>query len=446
MGFGSPYSPNFSTAETIASGGINMDTLRRAFKNILRSKYRTLLVSLVLALCVAVFASTLAGVDASEAATADMLEEYEQAAEATLEQTELLMTAIQVMAGRMPMSQEPMDEGIVDEILSMDNVEAVVPAVSGGFGEGETEQTDQPGGGGAMFMTRNAFTVMGVPLDSELDEEYSVLPVNIIDGQSLEEGESDTVLISEGLTDYFGAAVGDTIDIDGTSFEVAGIYTGSMMENQVYMSLSDAQDLLDMEGELSMLTVYAESTSTVDDVVDEIESEYPDLMVMAMSDMQSQFGDVVQREQERILGSVDENMAHIQSLGLSIMLVSGIAGVLLILGLMFYTVRERTKEIGTLKALGFSNPQIMKQFIYEGLYIGIIGGVVGLAVSTVAASLLSSWLLNTSETLDVTVSVVNSWSTLMIGLGMAVIAAALGSLYPAWRASRVSPMQALKHT
>ncbi|MDY6917601.1 MAG: ABC transporter permease [Chloroflexota bacterium] len=429
-----------------------MITLKRAFKNILRSRIRTLLVSLVLALCVAVFVSTIAGVEASESATAEMLDEYGEAAEATIEQTELAMTAIMVRAGMSfseggppsgAFGEEPIDEEVVDEISSMDDVEAVVPTVSAGIGEGGEGQAGFQGeGGGGFFVTRFDYMITGVPLDSTLDEKYQYLPVNIVDGRNLEEGDSDAVLISEDLTDYFGAGVGDSIEIEGSSFEVAGVYLSTMMNNEVYMDLAAAQDMLGMEGEVSSLTVYAESASAVDDVVDEIESEYPDFMVMAMSDMQSQFGDVIQREQERVLGSLDENLANIQSLGLSITIVSVIIGVLLIFGLMFYTVRERTKEIGTLKAIGFSNPEIMKQFMYEGLYTGLIGGVIGLAIAAAASSLLSSWLLNPSATLAVSTHV--TLFSVLLGIGVAIAAGALGSLYPAWRASRVSPMEALR--
>lgn len=431
-----------------------MTTLKRAFKNILRSRFRTLLVSLVLALCVAVFVSTIAGVEASEAATVEMLEEYGAAAEATIEQTELAMTAIMVRAGMNPSAgaptggafseEEPIDQDTVDEIASLDHVAAVVPTVSAGIGEGEdaTAGPGEPGMPGGGFGGRFDYMITGVPLDQALNEQYQYLPVNIVDGRSLEEADGDAVLISEDLTDYFEAGVGDTVDIEGSSFEVVGVYLSTMMNNEVYMGLSAAQDVLGMEGEVSSLTVYAESASAVDDVVDDIESEYPDLMVMAMSDMQSQFGDVIQREQERVLGSLDENLAHVQSLGLSITVVSGIIGVLLIFALMFYTVRERTKEIGTLKAIGFSNPQIMKQFMYEGLYTGLVGGVIGLGIAAAASSLLSSWLLNPSDTLQVSTHV--TLLSVLLGIGVAVAAGALGSLYPAWRASRISPMEALR--
>ena len=413
-----------------------MLTLKRAFKNLWRRRFRTLLVSLVLALCVAVFISTIVGVDASEAAATDMMEQYRAAAEAAVEETELWMRAMIVTGGAGPFSSPPIDEDVVDEVSSMDNVEAVVPMIMKGIGQ--REQGSSEGSFGSNF----EYIVHGVPLDRALDEQYHTLPVNIVDGRNLEEGEDDAILISEELTDYFETGVGDIFDIDGTELEVVGVYSSGIWQTDVFISLSTAQDVLSMEGQVSMLAVYAESTSALGDVADEIESEYPGSMAIPLSYVQSQFGDVIQQQQEEMLEEVSNSLHTIQNLGLRTILVSGIIGVLLIFGLMFYTVRERTKEIGTLKALGFSNPDIMKQFMYEGLYIGLIGGVIGLAVASVAASLFSSWLLNPSETLDVSVGI--TLGSMLLGLGLAVISGALGSLYPAWRASRISPMEALR--
>ena len=426
-----------------------MLTLRRAFKNILRNRFRTLLVSVVLALCVAVFVSTIAGVNASEDATAEMLANYEEIAGNTIEQTELSMTAITVgnMRGPMSESSDGISEDAVDEISAMDGVDAVVPTASGGFGEAEGGGGGFQGrggfGGGFGFMY--AYMINGVPLDSAVYEQYSALPTNIVDGRSLVEGDGYAVFIGEDLIDYFEAGVGDTINIEGTYFEVVGVYSSGVQENQVYMSLPIAQDLLGMQDQLTSMTVYAEDVAAVDDVVTEIQEAYPGYMVISMGDMQSQFGDRIVQQQEGIISTTEENLSSIESMGFGITVVSVVIGVLLIFGLMFYTVRERTKEIGTLKALGFSNRDVLKQFMYEGLYIGIIGGVIGLGIAAVSASVFSTWLLSPNETLDTTVSVTVTVGALLLGLGVAALAGALGSLYPAWRASRVSPMEALRN-
>jgi len=436
--------------------------LRRAFKNIWRSKIRTLLVSLVLALCVAVFVSTLAGVDASESTTKAMIEEYAEAAEATIEEAEQLVTAINVIgkptmssaqaveeqdleeAVVMEVTSSTIDEDIVDDISTFDGVEAVVPEVMESVGEIVTEES-QSDFDTMMVKWEIEYIILGVPLDPSLDEQYHILPANIVDGRSLEEGDDDAVLIGEELTDYFEAGVGDIIDIEGTDFEVVGVYSSSIWEKDVYMSLSSAQDLLDLEGKVTSLLVYAESVSAVDDIVAEIQSAYPDLLVFAYKDISSGSSEHIQHQQERMIARLNDDLSRIQTLGFNITLVSGIIGALLIFGLMFYTVRERTKEIGTLKALGVSNPDIMKQFMFEGLFIGLIGGAIGLGIAAVASSLFSSLLLSPGETLGTSISVSITLFSMLLGLGVAAIAAALGSLYPAWRASRISPMESLRH-
>ena len=215
-------------------------------------------------------------------------------------------------------------------------------------------------------------------------------------------------------------------------------------DKQVYMPLTTAQNLLGMNGNMSELTVYASNSSAVDNIVATIQSAYPDLRVFALQDMQAQFGSSIEQQQSTIINSTKGNLSSIENLGLEITIIAAIVGVLLIFGLMFYTVRERIKEIGTLKAIGFSNGEVMKQFMYEGIYVGLIGGVVGLALAAAAASGLSSLLLDPSETLGQSVSVHITALSIILGLVVAVLAGALGSLYPAWRASRVSPMESLR--
>lgn len=438
-----------------------MHTLRRALRNVWRRKFRTLLLSLVLALCVAVFVSTVAGVSASEAATETMMEEYGETAQATIEESEQSLLEIYVRNTEGGWDQAPeeppegealhvfsgtlvsrMDEDVIDEISSMDGVAAVVPLLRQSFGEERTEESQF----GIKVYMDIEYIINGVPTDSSLDEQYHFLPANMIDGRKLEEGDESAVLIGEELAEDFGVGVGDTITIEGMEFEVVGIYSSSILnERTVYMSLSDAQNLLGLEGKISDLTVHAEDLSTIDSVIADINTRYPNFQVNAYRDQGATHAEYIQHGQESLIARLGTDLAQIQSLGYSITIVAVIIGILLIFGIMFYTVRERTKEIGTLKALGFSNRDVMKQFMFEGLYIGLIGGAIGLAIAVVSASAFSSWLLNPTETLDTSVSVSITLASMLLGLGVAVIAGALGSLYPAWRASRVSPMEALRN-
>ena len=133
---------------------------------------------------------------------------------------------------------------------------------------------------------------------------------------------------------------------------------------------------------------------------------------------------------------------------------------LIVLFVMLYTVRERTKEIGTLKAIGFSNWNVMSQFMLEGVLLSLLAGVVGVAIGSVAAPFLSSILLPTvnpfggsggfrdgilgaSTSSQVTVTL--DPQLMLIAFGAAVLLGALGSLYPAWRASRTRPAEAMRY-
>jgi putative ABC transport system permease protein len=118
---------------------------------------------------------------------------------------------------------------------------------------------------------------------------------------------------------------------------------------------------------------------------------------------------------------------------------------------MLYTVRERTKEIGTLKAIGFSNKVVMGQFIVEGLLLSAIAGALGIAIASFAAPTLSSLLLpSVGSTIGFTqigsATTVNLSPTLIMEAFAGALALGVaGSLYPAWRAAKIRPAEAMKY-
>jgi len=131
-----------------------------------------------------------------------------------------------------------------------------------------------------------------------------------------------------------------------------------------------------------------------------------------------------------------------------------------VLFVMLYTVRERTKEIGTLKAIGFSNSKVMSQFLFEGIILSVIAGVVGVAIGVLVAPELSKMLLpmNVFGSLagptgnaasrfssQFTAAVSVSPELMLIAFGVAVGLGAIGSLYPAWRAAKISPAEAMRY-
>jgi putative ABC transport system permease protein len=135
-----------------------------------------------------------------------------------------------------------------------------------------------------------------------------------------------------------------------------------------------------------------------------------------------------------------------------------VATSLIVLFVMLYTVKERTKEIGTLKAIGFSNSTVMGQFMLEGILLSIIAGVVGIAIGIVAAPTLAQALLpsvgigsrtavflsGTTRISGLSVATLNP-ELILILFGAAVLLGTIGSLYPAWRAAKIRPAEAMRY-
>jgi ABC-type lipoprotein release transport system permease subunit len=281
-----------------------MLTMKRAFKNICRRRFRTALVGIVLALCVAIFASTLASVNAHKPSTATMLTIQVSSGEFGFGGP-----GPSGSAGAATSTNDSISEDIVNAISEMDGVTSVSASLTYTVGA-ETSSS----GGSMMMGFSYDYMISGVTLTSSLVGEYnSILPVTISEGRNLQEGDDKAVVIGKDLTDYFNAGVGDKISIEGTAFTVVGIYSSNTSgtsggpgiggpgmvreDKQVYMNLSTAQNLLDMQGKVSQLTVYASNSSAVDDVVATIQSAYPDLTVFAYKDMQGQFGSPIEQQQ-----------------------------------------------------------------------------------------------------------------------------------------------------
>jgi lipoprotein-releasing system permease protein len=130
---------------------------------------------------------------------------------------------------------------------------------------------------------------------------------------------------------------------------------------------------------------------------------------------------------------------------------------------MLYTVKLRTKEIGVLKAIGFSGKSIMAQFMTEGTIVGVIGGIVGIIIGIVNATTFSQFLLSKSTSNEMNIvsygitnigygSDINSSLTPLVSIELVLFVllasiglSLLGSLYPAWQASRKSPMEAMRN-
>jgi len=142
---------------------------------------------------------------------------------------------------------------------------------------------------------------------------------------------------------------------------------------------------------------------------------------------------VSQRQRDKVL---------MTTIGSIIILVSMVSACLIIFFMMLYTVKERTKEIGLFKALGFSSGNVVGQITVEGTFIGFLGGFFGLVIGVLAGPTISRLVFPSAAAFGV--SVFSPVMSLEV-VGATVLLGALGSLYPAWNAARMKPMVAMKN-
>jgi putative ABC transport system permease protein len=103
---------------------------------------------------------------------------------------------------------------------------------------------------------------------------------------------------------------------------------------------------------------------------------------------------------------------------------------------MLVTVSERTREIGVLKAVGAKNRHVLIAFLFESCVIGLLGGILGMVIAAIASFTSVPLLFGVPGSLPL------GWALIAIGICLAI--SLLSGLYPALRASRMDPVEALR--
>jgi putative ABC transport system permease protein len=443
-----------------------LGALTRAARNVSRRKIRALLIIIALGFSMAIMISIPAGTVASQEAMQRITANFNNMVNTSTTLIEVSNSSGRSLPGtpsgetffRVGQGGTFIDETVADEIRTIEGVKDIVPFLETSSNVTTPETMNTPRGN--FTINRPLYTIEGVCLNSAFINEYSILPTDITAGRNLQEGDSGAVLLSLNLSDYYDLGVGGSIDIYGEPFTVVGIYEpvsqGFMETRQVYMNISDAQSVTGNTGNVSRLDVYAENASAVDNIAEVIQTAYPGLSATTYTDRMQTY--------QTALNNAESTLSQTQTVAFEEIMVAIAATSLIVLVMMLYTVRERTKEIGILKAIGFSNWNVMSQFMLEGILISLMAGVVGAVIGIVGAPVLSSLLLpsanpfptqqrgftgqtaiNFGTALSQSVTATPNLQTVLLAFGVVALLGALGSLYPAWRASRTSPMEALRY-
>lgn len=261
-------------------------------------------------------------------------------------------------------------------------------------------------------------------------------PSAILVGTSIANPDGSTfpiVTLGQSLKLTF-TSVGDNGEQESESrvFVVSGILKESgdfSLDRSVIIKESVGNAFLKKSGKYDRLLVVAQSSELVDEVEKDIQDLYGTSIGISSLQSRLQFRQAF----------TEGNNAFILSIGV-IALVVGAVGIITTL---YTSVTERIKEIGTMKAIGTQSSSILSLFLIEALLIGLIGGTSGVIVGILAGNLLSSIISSPipgSQSIEPVFQIMDLMKVWILSVGLSVLAGIL----PAWKASRLSPLIALR--
>ena len=260
------------------------------------------------------------------------------------------------------------------------------------------------------------------------------------------------VLGSDIAEDLFGDdnAVGEKVRVNGRQFSVIGVLEskggqmmGVSMDAVVVVPITTYQARLfpgpTVRGEdaVQQLAIQIEST----EVADIVSADITELLTQRHRITEEGKEDFFIMTQEQMMGMIQ------QVTGLLTLLLGAIASISLLVGgigimnIMLVSVTERTREIGIRKAVGAKRRDILQQFLLEAAMLSLSGGAVG-----IIGGWAVSWLVSTfSEAAGITLNAVVSWDIVILAISVSVFIGLVSGIYPAMRAARLNPIDALHY-
>jgi len=280
---------------------------------------------------------------------------------------------------------------------------------------------------GAVGVTN--VTIRGVP-----DNAMAFRPsMKLVDGRAPSPG-SDEVMIGQRIRGRFrGTDLGQSFDIKkNRPVKVVGVFAdgGSAYESEVWVGLDTLRTSYGREGIVSSVRVQLEGSSKFDAFQVAVEQD-------------KRIGLMAQREPKYLEKQSEGLSVFIGAMGGLIAVFFSVGAMIGATITMYAAVANRQREIGTLRALGFSRSSILVSFLFESILLAGLGGVAGLVAALAMGSVKFSMMnfASWSEivfTFEPTAQVLGT--ALFFALGMGLV----GGFFPALRAARVSPVTAMR--
>lgn len=287
--------------------------------------------------------------------------------------------------------------------------------------------------------------IMGMTADVfQVDEKTQIIsgePFSKEDDLGLKQA---VVLGSKVKEDFFGdsEAIGQTIKIKGQTFTIKGILKerGSTsffdFDNTIYLPIRTTQKKLLGIDHIQFAVFKIKDMNKLDLTILEAE----DVMRSQHNIKKTEDDDFAVNSIAEVKDILDKVFNVVDYLLLALTSISLIVGGVGIMNVMYVAVVERTFEIGLRKSIGAKKSDILKQFLFEAIFLTVLGGILGVVLGFFLSGILERIASNFGYNLSFPVT----WKAILVGFSFSALTGLVFGIYPARKASQMSPMEALR--
>jgi putative ABC transport system permease protein len=225
------------------------------------------------------------------------------------------------------------------------------------------------------------------------------------------------------------------VTIDGRPYEIVGVLEKQGVlkgdfDNQLIIPLPEMISAFRHSRDVEMIQVKVKAVADLDNAREDLRNAMRRARHLAPAEPD----DFAINEQSQVLAMVHRVTGTIAAVGLFITGLSLFVGGIGIMNIMFVSVAERTREIGIRKAIGAKRRTILLQFLIEAATICLLGGAIGLSIAWPVTLLMQRFM-----------PAILSLDIVAIALGVSLVTGVLSGFFPAWRAARMDPVEALRN-
>jgi len=287
--------------------------------------------------------------------------------------------------------------------------------------------------------------IRSVPEEPERYKKYyDAQRLEAEEGRLLKKGDMQKVVLGSSYAKKIkfdkAISVGKIIQIGGSEFEVVGILKSAgipLTNDAILMFFNEVEDLLEIDDEIDIIGVTLDSSDIAEETAERIERA-----LRRDRNLEEGEEDFSVETPAQVLGAVNDILTAVNVVVVGIAMISLIVGGIGIANTMYTSVLERRKEIGTMKAIGARNSDILMIFLIESGLLGLIGGIIGaligagiaFGVAFGANNYFGSEIIKISISFPLVISVITF--SFLIGI--------LSGAIPSYQASKLKPIEALR--